>query len=396
MSIHCDVLVAGGGAAGVAAAVTAARAGAQTILVERNPYLGGTAVTAMHRVLCGFYGGGEDAPSETLNAGIAREVVERLAQVATQYHAQRMGQVWVLPVSTHDLLAVLSDLVRGESKIALRSETEIVDVARDGARVGAVSLRGTGGFEQVVAGAVIECTGNGTILEKADVERETAQPGDRQFAGFVFRVDGIEGAPDMLPIQVPHALARAVSEHLLPYHLRFTVFSVGLNPGEGLIKLAVPPPATPERSDIARRDAHLVHGYLRDNLSAFRRSRVTEMSNEIVERDGTLLRGEYVLTEEDVLTGRKFDDGVLRSAWPIEIWDQKTGPVLRYLQPGEYYEIPARCLRSPTVDNLYCAGRCISVSRSALGSTRVTGTCLSLGEAAANAALGGSGAPPRA
>ena len=89
-----------------------------------------------------------------------------------------------------------------------------------------------------------------------------------------------------------------------------------------------------------------------------------------------------------MLGGRRFDDGVVRNAWPVEIWDQLAGPTYRYLQPGDHYDIPRRCLETSTFTNVYAAGRCISVTREALASTRVTGACMALGEAAAHAALG--------
>jgi hypothetical protein len=139
---------------------------------------------------------------------------------------------------------------------------------------------------------------------------------------------------------------------------------------------------------MVRHDAQLVFDHLKRVVPAFRRASVSAMSPEAVEREGALMKGAYVLTAEDVLSGRRFDDGVVRNAWPIELWDQQTGPTYTYLRPGDHYEIPRRCLEAPGLTNLYCAGRCISVTREALASTRVTGPCLSLGESAARAALG--------
>jgi hypothetical protein len=88
-----------------------------------------------------------------------------------------------------------------------------------------------------------------------------------------------------------------------------------------------------------------------------------------------------------VLEGRRFPDGAVKNAWPVEMWDPVKGPLLRYLVPGNYYEIPRGCLRTRKIRNLLCAGRCISVSREALGSTRVMGPCMALGQAAAEDAV---------
>jgi hypothetical protein len=125
-----------------------------------------------------------------------------------------------------------------------------------------------------------------------------------------------------------------------------------------------------------------VHEYLSRTLSAFKGSRIAELSPEVAYREGVRACGEYTLTAEDVLEARKFPDGVVRNAWPIELWDQREGPSYRYLEPGECYEVPLRCLKVQGISNCWCAGRCISASHDALGSTRVMGACISLGEEA--------------
>ena len=96
--------------------------------------------------------------------------------------------------------------------------------------------------------------------------------------------------------------------------------------------------------------------------------------------------GYYQLTVEDILSARIFPDGVVKNAWPVELWDQDRGTVYRYLPEGSCHEIPFRCLTVRGITNLLTAGRCISVTREALGSTRVMGICLALGEQAGKAA----------
>jgi hypothetical protein len=93
-----------------------------------------------------------------------------------------------------------------------------------------------------------------------------------------------------------------------------------------------------------------------------------------------------MLTEEDVLTARKFPDAIVRNAWPVELWDRSKGTLYRYVPRGDYYEIPFRCITVKGISNLLTAGRCISVSHAALGSTRVMGTCMALGDQAGRAA----------
>jgi hypothetical protein len=117
------------------------------------------------------------------------------------------------------------------------------------------------------------------------------------------------------------------------------------------------------------------------------------MSPRVLDREGPRVRGGYALTADDVLRARKFRDGVVKNAWPIELWDQTKGPQLEYLEPGEHYEVPLRCLEPEGLENCWSAGRCISATREALGSTRVAGTCISLGDQAGRAAAAALDSP---
>jgi hypothetical protein len=105
-------------------------------------------------------------------------------------------------------------------------------------------------------------------------------------------------------------------------------------------------------------------------------------------RETRRIMGEYVLTAEDVLAGRRFPDAVARSNYPIDIHRDpgEEGGGLRHLPPGTFYEIPYRCLVPRGVDNLLTAGRCLSASFAAQGSVRIQSNCRALGEAAGLAA----------
>ena len=97
--------------------------------------------------------------------------------------------------------------------------------------------------------------------------------------------------------------------------------------------------------------------------------------------------GRYQLTRDDVLSGRKFEDGVARASWPIELWQEGShGATYEFLHDGSSYDIPLRCLQARDLDNLFVAGRCMSATHEALGSARVIGTCLAAGEAVGRAA----------
>jgi hypothetical protein len=95
-----------------------------------------------------------------------------------------------------------------------------------------------------------------------------------------------------------------------------------------------------------------------------------------------MIVGEYVLTGDDVLRGKKFPDAVAKCAWPVEQWTAGGKTRLRYLPPGAHYEIPARSLRAARIKNLFMAGKTISADVDAIASARVMGCCLATGAAA--------------
>jgi 2-polyprenyl-6-methoxyphenol hydroxylase-like FAD-dependent oxidoreductase len=379
--IACDVFVVGSGVAGISAAVRAAREGAHTVLIEKHGHPGGTAVTGMHRFICGLYGNGEDAPDTTLNGGIAVEVCAGLKARAPEKEVQRMGKVHVLPFSTSDLVSTLRSLSGAEGRLEILYGTRAVSVRVEEDAIASIAARDAAGEVDIFASAVIDCSGDGIIIQMSGARHQVTPPGEQQLAGYSFRIKGLQEADELLAVRVPYLLRKAVDDKELPPYLRFTTYAPGDDPDEGYCRLNIPP-AGDDRNEQARKDALWVHGYLSRMLSAFKGSRIVEMSPEVAYREGVRARGEYTLTADDVLQARKFSDGAVKNAWPIELWDQEKGPSYRYLDPGDYYEIPLRCLKPQGISNFWCAGRCISASHDALGSTRVMGTCIALGEEA--------------
>jgi hypothetical protein len=377
----CDVLVVGLGVAGISAGVRAAREGAHTVLIEKHGYPGGTAVTSMHRFICGLYGNWECTPETTLNGGLAAEVCAGLRARAPDKEVQRMGKVYVLPFATRDLMSTLRTLSEAEGELEILYGTRAVSVRVEEDAIAEITAQDETGELDVATSAVIDCSGDGIIIQMSGAQYQVTPPSEQQLAGYSFRIKGLQEADELLVVRVPYLLRKAVDDKKLPPYLRFTTYAPGDDPDEGYCRLNIPA-AGEDRNEQARNDALLVHGHLSRVLFAFKGSHIAEMSPEVAYREGARAWGEYTLTAADVLGARKFPDGAVKNAWPIELWDQEKGPSYRYLDPGDYYEIPLRCLKAQGISNCWCAGRCISASHEALGSTRVMGTCISLGEEA--------------
>jgi hypothetical protein len=122
--------------------------------------------------------------------------------------------------------------------------------------------------------------------------------------------------------------------------------------------------------------------YLIKNVQPFKKSNLLRIAPQVGTRVGLRTKGKYVLTEDDVLQCRKFDDSIANGSWPIEEWEQDRRVRMRYFNEEDFYQIPAGCLRSAAKDNLFTAGRCISATDGAIASARVMGICLQTGYAA--------------
>lgn len=386
MNLKCDVLVVGGGVAGVPAAVAAARAGADTLLVEKRAFPGGAGVVALHRTLCGLYSisgvGGQASGATLVNGGIVGEICERLAVLAPDSRPIRLGKVDVLPYLPDHLRTIYSDLLQAEKHLRVRYETEVRDVRVQDGRIASVMA----GADEIQADRVVDCSGDGVVIRSHPALHEPPPSSGRQLAGLMLLFAGVSGSDDLLPIKVPYAIRQGTESGVLPAILRFTTFFPGDKRDEGGCKLSFPSGTTDGQ---ARETVLRLHEYLKETVPAFRNATIVNRSPEVLEREGARLKGLYTLTEEDVLASRRFPDAVARSAWPIELWDPLRGPTYRYPEPGTACDIPLRCLKAEAAANLFCAGRCISATHEALAATRVMGTCMALGEAAGRAAVAG-------
>ncbi len=387
MDIFCDILVAGGGIAGIAAAVKAAREGADTVLIEKNSFPGGIAIHAMHRYICGLYNSDSDAPVNTLNGGIAEEICLMLKGLAPNTKTIRMGKVYVFPFATEDLLKVLRNLSDNQIGLKIFYESKLGSVITEQGSIKTAFVKKLNEQLVIYPRSVIDCSGDGAVIRLSGAAYELSPANERQLAGFCFKIKGIVNPSGIFPVSVPYYIIRAVTEKKLPANLKFSKYYPGNIDDEGFCIINLPFENNFNKTQEAGKYAAIIHQILADSLVSFKDSFIDKFSDAIVEREGLRMTGQYMLTKKDVLSARKFHDGVVKNAWPIELWNQDKGPTYQYIKAGDFYEIPLRCLKSVNIKNLYGAGRCISVSSEALGSTRVMGTCISIGEQAGLAAV---------
>jgi hypothetical protein len=377
MKLPCGILVVGAGSAGVPAALAAARAGADTILVEKTAEVGGVAVTGLHRFICGLYANGPDAPASLLNADRMQAGLELLAEPLAQSAPVRLGRVDLLPYDRAAFQATCERLLAAQPNLRLLRESPVRSVALSGRRV----RRVVAGDAEIEADFVIDCSGDGAVIRAHPDLHEIAPAAERQLAGAAVRLRNLRNVRETLAIEVPYTLRQGVEAGALPGTARFASFSPGDAPDEGFCKFSLPASDLPD-DRLACESVLAQVDFLRRHLDSFQSATVVEASTGALQREGARLKGRYTLTADDVLQSRTFPDAVARNAWPIECWDPVRGPAFRYLPPGAWHEIPAGALQARAVDNLFAAGRCLSATPDALASARVLGVCLALGEAA--------------
>jgi hypothetical protein len=384
--------VAGGGAAGLAAAVSAAGCGARTALIERYGFLGGMATAGMVSTICGLYLTRQSGPPEPLNDGFAETFARRLAAMPGCEKATRRGRTFVLPYAPLAFACLADELTVSAPSLDVYLHAYLVAVERSAERIEAVRIATWERTLELTTRVVVDTTGDAVVAHRAGAATETSPLPDRQLPSLVFVLqqverDALESGPRVALLR---ALTDAEREGVLPKGSANFTLRPSSQPGEVVCKLALSGIAdeVSERRDLmtvaeqeGRRRALALIAFLK-TLRPFARAFISHAAPQVGVRESRRVIGHYMLTREDVLAGRKFDDRVARASWPIELWQEgHLGATYDYLEDGQTYDIPARSLQARDVPNLFVAGRCFSATHEALGSARVIGTCLATGEA---------------
>ncbi len=348
MSESFDIAVVGSGAAGIAAAVSAARAGCATLLLDRRAAAGGTGGFSGLTTLCGLF----DDEGRWLNDGFAREFAGMLAETPSL----RMGKVWVLPYRPEKFRELAATLLASTPNLQTRWNTPVAGAVVEGNRI--TDLNG------IHVGAVIDCSGTAEVARDIGADCLTTDE-TTQAPAIVFPLGNVcrdlKTPASVMQVLLP--LARA--------GLPLLSFQPSPDPNTVTVKFAGQPEQVPQVIEV-----------LRTQVNGFENCLTPLTEFTAAHRSGRMIIGQYVLTGADVLAGRKFHDVAARCAWPIEQWTAQGQSRLRYLPEGAHYEIPARSLRAAGAQNLFMAGKVISADVDGIASARVMGCCLATGAAA--------------
>lgn len=397
--ISVDVLVAGGGTAGIAAAIAAARGGAKTLLVERHGGLGGMAFAALVHTLCGLYllRDDESGQLEFSNPGLPQEFAERLLASGGANPPVRMGRLDVLPHRPAALARLAGEMTSETPGLEVFLGTRISAVHKSSdTSLGSVRLVGEGGVREIEARSFVDCTGDAVVAEMAGAAFETASSHTLQRPAWIFGISGV--APGSLSgearLRIAHGIASAVASGNLPATALGAAFREGMSPSEAwaTVDLQADPydPCSREClvrvENTGRATAQALIEFLKGNIEGFESASIGPEPLQPGIRESRRIIGLEQLTEKDILSGRDHPDAVARASWPLELRENSRGPKFRFPENNLPAGIPSGCLRARDFTNLFMAGRCLSATHGAQASIRVTGTCLATGEAAGKAA----------
>ena len=390
---RCDVVVVGAGSAGSSAAITAARAGADTLLVDRLGFMGGTS-TAVLDTFYAFYTPGA-APRRVVG-GLGWEVAQRLAGQGLAFERPNTYGAGTGVTYDAEALKVLWERMAEDAGVDLLLHAWATGVRLDGGRVAGVRVWTKGGERWVEAGVVVDASGDADLCHFAEVSYDDAHStGGVQSLSTLFKLANVDiGRASAVPKQELWALMREAAASGA-YRLPRIEGSWHRTPYEGvaLVHMTRIPgvdPVDPEsltRAEVeGRRQVQEYARFLRDRVPGFERSVVVATSPAIGVRESRRVFGDYRLTRDDVLEGRRFADEIALCGAPIEDHHAGGDTTWSYVAEGGVYGIPYRALLPAGVEGMLVAGRCFSATHDAHASARSMATCMAMGQAAGTAA----------
>jgi len=388
-------LVVGGGPAGTMAAIAAARQGAETVLLEGNGFLGGNLTAAGIDTVYGLYSVGEN-PVKTIG-GLSDELTERMQMQNACYERRNTYGAGIgLTFAVENMKIAMEDMViESGARVYYHAFAPEVHFDADGRPAGVV-VASKSGLQLVEGKILIDTTGDADVVALAGGRYEMpGEVGPVQSCTMVFFMANVDvkAAKAFGKKGMWQAMADGVAAD--KYDLPRTEGSFHATPNPTMIEANMTRIGNVDTTDvgsiteaeiIGRKQTQEYVRFLIENVTGFEDAYLVKTGSHLGVREGRRVIGDYVLTKDDVLDGKRFPDAVIRCGQPIE--DHHSGSDTRwvYVRDHGFYDIPYRCLIPQNLTNVLTAGRCLSATHDAHASARSSGTAMGMGQAAGVAA----------
>lgn len=387
-----DVIVCGGGFAGVCAAISAARDGAKVLIIDKGNCFGGAACYSLVHPYMKYW---TDMPEtneiKILSGGIFSEINKNMLSVL----GMKENNI-VTTFYDEYLKLVLNRMVIKEG-IDILFNTYIDECEVCDGKIVSVSVANVSGREKIGAGVFIDCTGDANIAAMSGCPYRLGREGDNlcQPMTLCFRVGNVDlkqfaedkkHINDLYNQYQREGKIKNLRENVLTFKTLIDGV-VHFNSTRVVKRNPTDARDVTEAEIEAREQVFELFDFLKANFKSFENASVISTASQIGARESRMIEGKYVLTQEDLINLTRFEDSIAVGNYDIDIHNPEgTGTSHRYFKPGEYYTIPYRCLIPKKIDNLLVSGRCISSTHEAQASYRIMPICACLGQAAGTAA----------
>ncbi|MEN6313748.1 MAG: FAD-dependent oxidoreductase [Clostridiaceae bacterium] len=389
-----DIIVAGGGLSGVAAAAAAAREGCRVLIAERYGFLGGMATAGLVNPFMPYTvrkAKHEFTRQDEVNRGIFREMLENLAEL-DGLHPNRQ-------TFNEEILKLVLDRMMKKYNVKVMFHSFLTGAKRIGNKIETIAVTNKSGVTEFSAKYFIDATGDADLSMLAGCEFKIGRDADHlcQPMTLCFRLANVDRIKynkeaDRTAINEKYKEFKRkgiisnprenvlVFDHMVDDVLHFNSTRI-------IKKCAVDAVDLSEAEIQAREQVYELFRFMKENIPGFENAQILMSAAQIGVRESRRIVGEYTITQDDLLKTIKFEDSIARGTYPVDIHNPDgSGTIIKEIPYEDYYTIPYRALIPKGIDNLIAAGRPISSTHEAHSAYRVMPICACIGEGAGAAA----------
>lgn len=418
--MNYDVIVVGGGPAGVCAAISSARHGMKTLIVEQNGFCGGMATAGLVGPFMTCY---DSAGENMIIRGLFEEIVDRLVERGFAIHPKdvmggtaftswiKIGHDHVTPFESEGLKLVLDEML-SEAGVEILYHTTFLESILENSKIVGIKTASKSGVEEINAQVVIDCTGDGDVAFRCGVpfEMGNEELGLIQPATMFYHISNVDS--DALEADIQANINNFYRKDGVNYRsLHWRVTEARENGDWALDRVSIGIFRMPKKDEWCVNTSRIMGVDSTDNRSLtnaeiegrkqvdeitrfFRKyvpgcanARIKATASHIGIRESRHIKGEYQLTADDLLNAKVPEDSIFIAANSVDVHG-RFGPKSNEYVPinGKYYGVPYKSLVPVKIDGLLVAGRCLSADSTAAGAVRVMPPCMAMGQAAGTAA----------